>query len=189
MSTKPGQLQKRGAREAVQRLSGKLQFEAYSYVVEADIKGFFDHIDHQWLIRMLELRIDDGAFLGLIKKWLKAGILLPEGMVEHPEAGTPQGGLVSPILANVYLHYALDLWFERVVKRQCRRGAYLCRYADDFVAIFDCEEDAKWFHEQLASRLAKFHLEVAAEKTRVIRFSRDSGQAGSRFDFLGFEFR
>ena len=102
----------------------------YGYIVEADIKGFFDHMDHDWLLKMLSLRIDDRAFLDLIRKWLKAGILETDGKVIHPETGTPQGGIVSPVLANVYLHYALDLWFEKVVKPHCQgRGADvpLCR--------------------------------------------------------------
>jgi len=99
--------------------------------VEADIKGFFDSIDHDWLLEMLSLRIDDRAFLNLIRKWLKAGILDTDGQVLHPVTGTPQGGIVSPILANVYLHFALDLWFERVVKPRCAGQAILIRYADD----------------------------------------------------------
>ena len=90
-------------------------------VVEADIKGFFDNIDHDWMIRMLAERIDDRALLRLIRKWLKAGVLDTDGKVLHPVTGTPQGGIVSPILANVYLHYALDLWFEKVVKPQLSR--------------------------------------------------------------------
>jgi RNA-directed DNA polymerase len=120
-----------GPRRAVQALTKELQFGNYTYVVEADIRGFFDEIDHEWMVRMLEQRVDDRAFVGLIRKWLKAGILMPERTVEHPITGTPQGGIVSPVLANVYLHYAVDLWFEKVVKRRCEGEAYLCRYADD----------------------------------------------------------
>ena len=105
-----------GALEAVDRLTIKLQFGRYNFVVEADIKGFFDNIEHGWLGRMWAERIEDGAFLRLIKKWLKAGVLDTDGQVLHPATGTPQGGSISPILANVYLHYALDLWFHKVVK-------------------------------------------------------------------------
>ena len=121
----------RSAKEAVIGLAHELQYGPYHHVVEADIRGFFEHMDHDWVLGMLGERIDDRAFLGLIRKWLKAGILDTDGAVLHPDAGTPQGGIVSPVLANVYLHYALDLWFERVVKPRCRGKALLCRYADD----------------------------------------------------------
>jgi hypothetical protein len=130
----------RSAKEAVIELAHELQYGGYHHVVEADIRGFFDHMDHDWVIKMLGERIDDRAFLGLIRKWLKAGILDTDGAVLHPDEGTPQGGIVSPVLANVYLHYALDLWFERVVKPHCRGKAMLCRYADDFVCAFASKE-------------------------------------------------
>jgi len=123
----------RSAHDAVSELTKELQFGPYYTVVEAEIKGFFDHMDHNWLLEMLEQRIDDRAFLGLICKWLKAGILETDGKVDNPDTGTPQGGIVSPILANIYLHYALDLWFDGVVKRACRGKAILTRYADDCV--------------------------------------------------------
>lgn len=178
-----------GARDAVKVLKDELQFGRYRYVVEADIKGFFDNIDHAWMIRMLEQRIDDRRFLRLIKKWLRAGILEEDGKVLHPVTGTPQGGIVSPVLANVYLHYALDLWFEKVVKTQCRGMAYLCRYADDFVAAFEYKEDADRFYRLLSERLGKFKLELSAEKTRVVGFSRFPESEGNSFDFLGFEYR
>ena len=110
--------------------------QEYTWVVEADIKGFFDHMDHQWLLRMLRQRIDDAPFLNLIRKWLKAGILDTDGTVILPETGTPQGGVVSPVLANVYLHFALDLWYEKVVKAHCKGEALIIRYADDFVCAF-----------------------------------------------------
>ena len=106
----------RGALDAVRDLTFDLQYGRYGYLGEADIQGFFDHMDHAWLLDMLRLRIDDRAFLHLIHKWLKAGVLETDGQVVHPETGTPQGGTVSPVLANVYLHYALDLWFDKVVK-------------------------------------------------------------------------
>ncbi|MDZ7843050.1 MAG: reverse transcriptase domain-containing protein [Gammaproteobacteria bacterium] len=125
----------RGAKEAVADLGFNLQYSKLGHVVEADIRSFFDDIDHDWLLRMVSLRIDDRAFLNLIRKWLKAGILDTDGQVLHPVTGTPQGGIVSPILANVYLHYALDLWFERVVKPHCGGQALIIRYADDFVCV------------------------------------------------------
>ncbi|MEJ2013785.1 MAG: group II intron reverse transcriptase/maturase [Anaerolineales bacterium] len=178
-----------GALDAVRELSAVLRSGDYHYLVEADIRGFFDHIDHEKLIELLALRIDDKAFLKLIRKWLKAGILEPDGAVNYPEKGSPQGGSVSPILANIYLHYAVDVWFEETVKAHCRGAAYLCRYADDFVCAFDLEADAERFYSVLGERLEKFGLEVAAEKTNLIRFSPENWKASGAFEFLGFEFR
>ena len=156
--------------------------------MEADIQGFFDHMDHDWLLKMLRLRIDDRAFLGLIRKWLKAGILETDGRVIHPDTGTPQGGVVSPVLANVYLHYALDLWVEKVVKPRCRGEALISRYADDFVCACRFRSDAEWLYQALPKRLGKFKLAVAPEKTRILRFSRFHPGMTRRFTFLGFEF-
>jgi RNA-directed DNA polymerase len=177
-----------GALDAVDKLTIKLQFGRYGRVVEADIKGFFDNIDHDRLLAMLAERIDDQALLRLIGKWLKAGVLDTNGEVIHPAAGTPQGGIVSPILANIYLHYCLDEWFQHVVKKHCRGEACLIRYADDFVCAFEREGDAERFYQVLGKRLEKFGLELSPEKTRVIAFDRgQSKQEG--FEFLGFEFR
>jgi RNA-directed DNA polymerase len=138
---------------------------------------------------MLEERINDKAFLRLIKKWLKAGILDISGKVIHPATGTPQGGIVSPVLANVYLHYALDLWFEKRIKRECNGEALIVRYADDFVCAFQYRQDAELFYQRLDERLGKFGLEVCPEKTRILQFSRSMFKASETFDFLGFEFR
>ena len=179
---------KRGAGDAVKDLTFDLQYGNYGYLVEADVKGFFDHLDHDKLLAMLSVRIDDRAFLGLIRKWLKAGILEPDGQVLHPDTGTPQGGIVSPVIANVYLHYVLDLWFEKVVKPRCEGEALLCRYADDWVCAFRYREDAEGFYRVLPKRLEKFNLEVAPEKTRLLRFSRFHPSMKRRFTFLGFEF-
>lgn len=177
----------RSAKETVCDLTFNLQFGRFGYIVEADIKGFFDNLDHNWLLEMLSLRIDDRAFLGLIRKWLKAGILETDGKVLHPETGTPQGGIVSPILANVYLHYALDLWFEKVVTAHSRGDAMICRYADDFVCAFRFRNDAERFYRTLPKRLEKFGLQVAPEKTQIVRFSRFLPGMKRRFTFLGFE--
>src|SRR6185369_2264685 len=154
-----------GARTAVDELRVKLQFGGYHQIVEADIRGFFDNLSHQWLMRMLAERIDDEPFLRLIKKWLKAGVLDTDGQVLKPESGTPQGGIVSPVLANVYLHYALDLWFERVFQRSCRGAAFLHRYADDFASGFGRVEEAERFYHELEERLRKFGLELAQDNT------------------------
>jgi group II intron reverse transcriptase/maturase len=177
-----------GAQDAVGELTYELQFGWYGYVIDADIKGFFDNIDHDWLIKMLSLRVRDNAFLRLIRKWLKAGILDTDGKVIHPVTGSPQGGIVSPVLANIYLHYVLDLWYEKVVKP--RSGdSYLCRYADDFVCLFRYREDAERFYRALPKRLGKFGLSISEEKTRIVRFTKHRMHDQSRFDFLGFEFR
>ena len=178
-----------GSQDAVRDLTRKLHFGRFSHIVEADIRGFFDNIDHSWMIRMLEERINDKAFLRLIKKWLKAGILDTSGKVIHPATGTPQGGIVSPVLANVYLHYALDLWFEKRIKRECSGEALIIRYADDFVCAFQYRQDAELFYQRLDERLGKFGLEICPEKTRILLFSRNMLKESETFDFLGFEFR
>jgi group II intron reverse transcriptase/maturase len=177
-----------GAVDAVDKLTVKLQFGYYHYVVEADIKGFFDNMDHEWLLRMLAERIEDRAFLGLIRKWLRAGILDTTGAVLHPVTGTPQGGVVSPVLSNVYLHYVLDLWFENVIKPQCQGEACLLRYADDYICAFESKAEAERFYAALGPRLEKFGLTLATEKSRIRPFSRHQPLGQGRFEFLGFEF-
>jgi len=177
----------RRAKDAVDDLRFNLQFGKFGYIVESDIKGFFDHMDHEWLLKMLQERIDDAAFINLIRKWLKAGILDTDGKVIHPETGTPQGGIVSPVLANVYLHYALDLWFEKVVKAHCKGDAMIMRYADDFVCAFQYRKEAIKFFKVLPKRLGKFGLSVAPEKTGMMRFSRFHLSRRRRIIFLGFE--
>jgi len=116
-----------GALDAVRDLTFDRQYGRYGYLGEADLQGVFDHIDQAWLLDMVRVRIDDRAFLNLIRKWLKAGILDTDGQVIHPETGTPQGGTVSPVLAKVYVHEALARWFDTVVKAHCRGAARLCR--------------------------------------------------------------
>ena len=144
---------------------------------------------HDMMIKMLEQRINDRAFLRLVNKWLKAGILEEDGKILHPIVGTPQGGVISAILANIYLHYALDLWFEKVVKRHCQGMVYFCRFADDFVCLFEYKTDAERFYRTLPKRLAKFNLELSMEKTNLISFSRFPESEGSSFEFLGFVYR
>jgi group II intron reverse transcriptase/maturase len=151
------------------------------------VQGFFDQLDHTRLLTMLRERIDDRAFLRLIRKWLKAGILETDGHVVHPETGSPQGGSISPVLANVYLHYALDVWFDTVVKAHCRGEALLCRYADDWVCAFRYQDDAERFYRVLPYRLKRFNLQVAPDKTHLLRFSRFHPGMRRRFTFLGFE--
>ena len=178
-----------GPHDAVRALTDELYWGRHNFVVEADIKGFFDHLRHEELIRMLETRIQDGALLGLIRKWLRAGILEEDGKVIHPVLGTPQGGIVSPVLANVYLHYVLDQWFEQVVRPGNRGQCRLFRFADDFVACFEYRHEAAAFEPALGERLRTYGLEVALDKTKTLRFGRNGGPHNGRFDFLGFEFR
>ena len=177
----------KSAHQAVHSLSMNLQYKGYGYLVEADIKGFFDNLDHDWLIKMLEQRIDDKALLTLIKQWLKARIKSPEASFHKPTSGSPQGGIISPILANIYLHYALDLWFEKTVKPRMRGRAMLIRYADDFVCAFQYANDAERFYKVLSKRLKKFNLDTAADKTSLLRFSRFHPSRKRHIVFLGFE--
>ena len=171
------------------------QFRKTNYVVEADIRSFFDTLNHEWLIKFLEHDIADKKFIDIIRKLLKAGIL-EDGKLLVKEEGSPQGGCASAALANVYLHYALDLWFEKFVKKQFRGEAYLVRYADDFVCLFQYKDEAERFYTMLGERLAKFNLELAQEKTRILEFGRFAAQnrkaRGERkpetFSFLGFTF-
>jgi len=178
---------KRGAKDAVLDLGFNLQYGRFGYVVEADIKGFFDHIDHHRLLELLSRRIDDRPFLDLIHQWLKAGILDTDGQILHPETGSPQGGSISPVLANIYLHYALDRWFDAVVKPGCRGQAILIRYADDFVCAFQFRREAQRFYQAMPRQLQNYSLDVAEEKTRILRFSRFHPGLRNRFSFLGFE--
>jgi RNA-directed DNA polymerase len=156
-----------GALDAVDTLTITLQCGRDNWGVEADITGFCDNIDHAWILRMLAERIDDRALLRLIKKWLKAGGLDTDGTVRHPATGSPQGGTVSPILANVSVPYALDLWFEKVVTRHGHGDACLIRYADDDVCAFEHREDAERFSTVLGQRLRKGGLELSGDTTRL----------------------
>jgi group II intron reverse transcriptase/maturase len=171
-------------------VNGIIGTKKVSFVVDADIKGFFDNVDHEWMMKFLEHDIEDKNFLRYVKRFLKAGIMEEAAYIES-DKGTPQGGLISPVLANIYLHYVLDMWFEKVIKGKCRGEAYIVRYADDFVSMFQYESDANAYYEALKGRLKKFGLELAEGKSRVIRFgrfarqNRADGQAET-FDFLGF---
>lgn len=176
----------RGPRQASRVLAGRLVIGNYHWVVEADIRGFFDRIDHDWMLKMLGERVKDAPFIGLISKWLKAGVLEEDGRVVHPVTGTPQGGIISPILANIYLHYALDLWFERVARPRQRGQAMFMRYADDFVCAFENRDEAEAFMGMLSERLGKFGLELAGEKSGLVRFSRYGMKDNGSCRFLGF---
>ncbi len=163
-----------------------------NYVVDMDIEKFFDTIDHKWLMECLKQRIKDTSLLRLIVRFLKAGVM-EEGKFIETERGTPQGGLLSPVLSNIYLHYILDLWFEKKVKRQIKGFAQLIRYADDFIVCFQSGNEAKAFSEELKQRFSKFGLKIAENKSRIIEFGRyvwekaqREGREVATFDFLGF---
>jgi group II intron reverse transcriptase/maturase len=189
LSCSHGYRRGKSPQRAALELGKRLQRGRFRWVLDADIKGFFDHIDHEWLMKMLAQRIDDRRFLGLIRKWLKAGILEEDGRVVYPVTGTPQGGIVSAVLANIYLHFALDLWFEKVVKPRCRGDVMLMRFADDFVCCFQYRDDVRRFHNVVGKRLGKFKLELSAEKTQVLKFTRFETENSRVFTFLGFDFR
>lgn len=183
----------RNAHQALARLGEIVTQARTQWVVEADIKGFFDGLSHEHLMQFLAHRIADERLLRIVRRFLKAGVL-ETGVFSATEAGTPQGGLVSPVLANIYLHYVLDLWFEKRYARACRGRAYLVRYADDFVACFEDEGDAKRFLPALCERLGQFSLQVEPTKTAVLRFGghalwtcrRDGRRRPQTFNFLGF---
>jgi len=182
-----------GCHDAIRRLDKIINDHQVNYILEADIKGFFDNLDHQQLIKFMGLRIADPNIKRLVVRFLKAGVMEQDNL-EPTLKGTPQGAIVSPILANIYLHYVLDLWFCQVVKKHCKGEAYLIRYADDFVCGFQYQQDALRFYKVLQARLDKFNLQLALNKTRIIEFgrfaARDRDNRGEgkpeTFSFLGF---
>jgi group II intron reverse transcriptase/maturase len=183
----------RSCHDALRALSRTVEKGQINWIVEADIRGFFDNVDHDWLMKFLAHRIGDKRVLRMIKRFLKAGVV-EDGRLEISDQGTPQGGCASPLLANVYLHYVLDLWFERRFQKSCTGAARLVRYCDDFVVCFENEAEAKRFRAELIERLAQFSLEVEPSKTKVLAFGpRAAAQAKAQgrrkpetFDFLGF---
>jgi group II intron reverse transcriptase/maturase len=183
----------RNQHNALDALYMGLQARKINWVYDADIQGFFDAIDHEWLVKFIEHRIGDKRVIRHVKKWLKAGVLEDEQWREMDE-GTPQGGSISPLLANIYLHYALDNWVKRWRKRHAKGDMIIVRYADDVVAGFQYKPEAQRFHEALQTRLARFALKLHPTKTRLIEFGRfaDRDRNGrgkgkpETFDFLGF---
>ena len=185
---------RRNPHQCVDQLGRVIQQRPIRHVVEADIRGFFDHVNHEWLMKFVEQRVGDPRVLRLLRRMLKAGIM-EDGLTRATEAGTPQGSIVSPLLSNIYLHYVLDLWFDRRVRPACKGQAFLFRLADDFVGCFEHGADADQFHLRLQDRLEGFKLGLAEEKTRTLRFGRYAredrrrdGRKPEQFDFLGFTF-
>jgi len=182
----------RSCHDALRAVDQTIMKRPVRYVIEADIKGFFDNVSHNWLLKMLEVRIKDPSFLFLIRRFLKAGYI-EEGRLVKTEQGTPQGGNLSPMLANIFLHYVLDLWFEKRIKPQMAGQVYLVRYADDFLIMVQRQSDACKMEQVLRDRFEKFSLILHPKKTRIISFSRKEpdnakrqGRKPNTFEFLGF---
>ena len=183
----------RSQHDALDALTAGIVWKKVNWILDADIRGFFDHLDHEWLVKFLEHRIGDRRIIRLIRKWLKAGVL-EEGRWQETQEGTPQGAVASPLLANLYLHYVLDVWVESWRKKEARGDVVIVRYADDFVMGFQYREDAERFQQELVERLSRFGLELHPTKTRLIEFGRYAvaqrkkrGQGKPEtFDFLGF---
>jgi group II intron reverse transcriptase/maturase len=179
----------RSAHQALERLWEVLMEMKGGWVLEVDIRKFFDTLDHGWLREIVQQRVRDGVLLRLIDKWLNAGVL-EEGQKTYPDEGTPQGGVISPLLANIYLHEVLDVWFEQEVKPRMKGRAELIRYADDFVICFEQQEDARRVMEVLPRRFEKYGLTLHPEKTQLIEFRPsgpgDKGRRPRSFDLLGF---
>jgi RNA-directed DNA polymerase len=184
---------RRGPHDALLALRDQTMAMGGCWLLEADIEGFFDSVDHSQLQRILRRRVRDGVLLRLIGKWLNAGVM-EEGGVYHPDTGTPQGGVISPLLANIYLHEALDEWFENDVKPRLQGRAFLIRFADDFVIGFALEKDARRVLDVLPKRFGKYGLRLHPEKTRLVRFERPRLKHDPRrdvrpgsFELLGFK--
>jgi len=183
----------RSAHDALDALAVGIEQRPINWVLDADIRGYFDAISHEWLEKMIEHRVGDRRITALIGKWLRAGVLEDEEL-KRSEDGTPQGGLVSPVLANVYLHYVFDQWAQQWRKREARGAMIIVRYADDFVVGFEHRDDADRFQSGLSERMRKFELELHGEKTRLIEFGRHAASNRQRrgegkpetFNFLGF---
>ena len=182
----------RSAHQALQQLRDETMATNGGWILDVDIRKFFDTLDHSRLRELLQHRVRDGVLLRLISKWLNAGVL-EDGQLFHPDEGTPQGGVVSPLLANLYLHYVLDRWIEREVRPRLRGRVFLIRYADDFVLGFTCEADARRVLEWLPKRFSAHGLAIHPEKTRLVRFRPHWRGRGPKhddpphtFDFLGF---
>jgi RNA-directed DNA polymerase len=184
---------RRGCHDALDALWVGMTERKVNWVLDADIRGFFDAIDHGWLMKFLEHRIADRRILRLVRKWLRAGVS-EDGEWSRTTVGTPQGSVISPLLANVFLHYVLDLWVQQWRERHARGDVVIVRYADDFVMGFQHRDDAERCLQALRTRFAKFGLELHPEKTRLIEFGRFAAERRARrgegkpetFNFLGF---
>jgi RNA-directed DNA polymerase len=185
----------RGAHDALDALAVGISSRKVNFILDADIRAFFDTVDHDWLIRFVEHRVGDKRIIRLIQKWLKVGVL-EDGVVTASDRGTGQGSVISPLLANIYLHYVFDLWAERWRRREATGDMIIVRYADDLVVGFEHEADARRFLDEMRERLGKYSLSLHPEKTRLIEFGRHAAENRKRrglgkpetFSFLGFIF-
>lgn len=183
----------RSQHDALEYLRNECFEQRVNWVLEVDLRKFFDTVDHRQVRELIGRRVQDGVISRLIAKWLKAGVW-EDGNVSYPEKGSPQGGVISPLISNVYLHEVLDKWFVEAVRPACKGGNFMVRYADDFVMGFEREEDALKVQRVLAKRCARFGLEINAEKTRLVPFGRPpfaspkakAGKEPGSFDYLGF---
>lgn len=182
----------RNPHQALGEIDRAIMTKPVNYVVDMDIEQFFDSVPHDWLMKLLAVRINDPSLMRLIARFLKAGVM-EEGKLEATEIGTPQGGNLSPVISNIFLHYVLDLWFEKKVKSTLKGYAKYCRFADDFVICFERREEAEAFGKLLRVRLEKFGLRVSEKKSRILEFGRsawkryqEGGKRPATFDFLGF---
>lgn len=176
---------KRDCHMAIKELDNIIMRKNVNYVVDVDIEGFFENVDHKWLIKFLEHEIEDKHFIRYIGRFLNSGIM-EQGKKIKVDQGTQQGGNISPILANVYLHYVIDLWIEKDIKKRYTGELYEVRYADDIVCCFEKEEEAKRFYEELQERLAKFNLKLSKIKSKIIKFGKNDKENKNTFNFLGF---
>jgi group II intron reverse transcriptase/maturase len=182
----------RNCHQAINVVDKTIMTNPINHVIEADIKGYFNNVSHKWMMEFLQVRIKDPSFLLLIRRFLKAGYF-ETGRIVTTKQGTPQGGNLSPMLSNIFLHYVLDLWFEKKIKPQTRGACHLVRYADDFICMVQYADDAQGIEQALRKRFVKFDLELHPEKTRIISFGRYERENAKRqkrgsntFDFLGF---
>lgn len=192
LDTSYGFRPKLSCHDAIKALNKAVMTKPINYIVDVDIKGFFDNVNHYWLQRCLEEKIADNNLLWLVRKFLKAGVV-EDGKMLATDLGTPQGGVISPLLSNIYLHYILDLWFKKEIKPKSKGYIELIRYCDDFVVCCESEKDAKNFLELLHTRLEKFGLRISEDKTKILNFGRQvwkqaqrSGEKVETFNFLGF---
>ena len=185
----------RSCHNAIKYVHQRITRGKISYIVDADIKGFFDHINHDWMIKFLEYNIQDPNIIGLIKKYLKAGIM-DKGTYMTTEEGSAQGNIISPVLANIYMHYVLGLWYKEIVQKRAEGDTFLVVYADDFIAGFQYKSEAEKYYKALKNRMSKFGLELESSKSRLLEFgrfaehnrkARGEGKPET-FDFLGFTF-
>ncbi len=181
--------------KAIKYVHKSISTTRINYIVDADIKGFFDHIEHEWMIKFIEYNIKDPNIKGLIKKYLKAGIM-DKGKYVATEEGSAQGNIISPVLANIYMHFVLVLWYKEVIEKRAEGENFLVVYADDFIAGFQYQREAQAYYEALKKRMSKFGLELESSKSKIIKFGKFAEQnrkalgqgKPETFDFLGFTF-